>query len=187
MTTLKSHKLLARPCPAAAKQEDCVPLKPHKLLTRSCSGDPRCEHGGPGLKPHKLLSRSYSSSLRVEELYGLRAHKLLGKGPASAPRSPRAEPFSEPSSEGRRLSLTSGLMGILTPSCSPSQPAVRNRFHPRGFRAKLRCSGQVSRDRQGARWERKEARFCVFNLLVWVNITLPARRLPLVLECSFWF
>ncbi|XP_066233994.1 protein mono-ADP-ribosyltransferase PARP8 isoform X1 [Saccopteryx leptura] len=123
VTTLKSHKLLSRPCPAAAKPEDCLTLKPHKLLPRSCSGEPRCEHN-TGLKPHKLLSRSYSSNLRVEELYGLKTHKLLSKSYASAPRSSRAELFQEPSAEGRRLSLTSGLIGILTPSSSSSsQPA----------------------------------------------------------------
>ncbi|XP_053513176.1 protein mono-ADP-ribosyltransferase PARP8 isoform X1 [Artibeus jamaicensis] len=121
--TLKPHKLLARPCPVAAKQEDGLALKPHKLLTRSCSGDPRCEHGTT-LKPHKLLSRSYSSHLRMDELYGLKNHKLLGKPSASAPKSSKSELGPEPAAEGRRLSLTSGLIGILTPSSSSSsQPA----------------------------------------------------------------
>ncbi|XP_019785613.1 protein mono-ADP-ribosyltransferase PARP8 isoform X2 [Tursiops truncatus] len=123
VTTIKSHKLLNRPCPAAVKQEDCLALKSHKLLTRSCSGDPRCEHNA-SLKPHKLLSRSYSSNLRMEELYGLKNHKLLSKSYSSAPKSSKTELFKEPSAEGRRLSLTSGLIGILTPSSSSSsQPA----------------------------------------------------------------
>nr|XP_030737832.1 protein mono-ADP-ribosyltransferase PARP8 isoform X2 [Globicephala melas] len=123
VTTIKSHKLLNRPCPAAVKQEDCLALKSHKLLTRSCSGDPRCEHNA-SLKPHKLLSRSYSSNLRMEELYGLKSHKLLSKSYSSAPKSSKTELFEEPSAEGRRLSLTSGLIGILTPSSSSSsQPA----------------------------------------------------------------
>uniref|UniRef100_A0A8C6FHE0 Poly [ADP-ribose] polymerase n=1 Tax=Moschus moschiferus TaxID=68415 RepID=A0A8C6FHE0_MOSMO len=123
VTTIKSHKLLNRPCPAAVKQEDCLALKSHKLLTRSCSGDPRCEHNA-GLKPHKLLSRSYSSNLRMEELYGLKNHKLLSKSYSSAPKSSKTELFKEPTAEGRRLSLTSGLIGILTPSSSSSsQPA----------------------------------------------------------------
>uniref|UniRef100_G3SU39 Poly [ADP-ribose] polymerase n=1 Tax=Loxodonta africana TaxID=9785 RepID=G3SU39_LOXAF len=123
VTTIKSHKLLNRPCPAAVKQEDCLTLKSHKLLTRSCSGDPRCEHN-TNLKPHKLLSRSYSSNLRMEELYGLKNHKLLSKSYSSAPKSSKTELFKEPNSEGRRLSLTSGLIGILTPSSSSSsQPA----------------------------------------------------------------
>ncbi|KAB0369727.1 hypothetical protein FD755_018720, partial [Muntiacus reevesi] len=123
VTTIKSHKLLTRPCPAAAKQEDCLALKSHKLLTRSCSGDPRCEHSA-SLKPHKLLSRSYSSNLRMEELYGLKNHKLLSKSYTSAPKSSKTELFKEPNAEGRRLSLTSGLIGILTPSSSSSsQPA----------------------------------------------------------------
>ncbi|XP_006902210.1 PREDICTED: poly [ADP-ribose] polymerase 8-like isoform X3 [Elephantulus edwardii] len=123
MTTIKSHKLLNRPCPPAVKQEDCLTLKSHKLLTRSCSGDPRCEHN-TNLKPHKLLSRSYSSNLRMEELYGLKNHKLLSKSYCSAPKSSKTELFKEPNAEGRRLSLTSGLIGILTPSSSSSsQPA----------------------------------------------------------------
>lgn len=129
MTTIKSHKLLNRPCTAAVKQEDCLTLKSHKLLTRSCSGDPRCEHN-TNLKPHKLLSRSYSSNLRMEELYGLKNHKLLSKSYTSAPKSSKTELFKEPNAEGRRLSLTSGLIGILTPSSSSSsQPAVRKYFH----------------------------------------------------------
>uniref|UniRef100_A0A8C9HGS1 Poly [ADP-ribose] polymerase n=2 Tax=Piliocolobus tephrosceles TaxID=591936 RepID=A0A8C9HGS1_9PRIM len=123
MTTMKSHKLLNRPCPAAVKSEECLTLKSHKLLTRSCSGDPRCEHN-TNLKPHKLLSRSYSSNLRMEELYGLKNHKLLSKSYSSAPKSSKTELFKEPNAEGRRLSLTSGLIGILTPSSSSSsQPA----------------------------------------------------------------
>lgn len=133
VATIKSHKLLARPCPAAIKQEDCGTLKPHKLLTRSCSGDPRCEHSA-GLKPHKLLNRSYSSSLRVEEFYGLKSHKLLGKAAPGAPKS-RPELFQEPGAEGRRLSLTSGLIGILTPSSASAQPAVRSPFSSRVLRA----------------------------------------------------
>uniref|UniRef100_A0A8C4M6S2 Poly [ADP-ribose] polymerase n=1 Tax=Equus asinus asinus TaxID=83772 RepID=A0A8C4M6S2_EQUAS len=124
VTTIKSHKLLTRPCSATVKQEDCLSLKSHKLLTRSCSGDPRCEHNA-NLKPHKLLSRSYSSNLRMEELYGLKNHKLLSKSYSSAPKSSKTEPFKEPNAEGRRLSLTSGLIGILTPSSSSSsQPAL---------------------------------------------------------------
>uniref|UniRef100_A0A8C3VQA5 Poly [ADP-ribose] polymerase n=1 Tax=Catagonus wagneri TaxID=51154 RepID=A0A8C3VQA5_9CETA len=123
VTTTKPHKLLNRPCPAGVKQEDCLTLKSHKLLTRSCSGDPRCEHNA-SLKPHKLLSRSYSSNLRMEELYGLKNHKLLSKSYSSTPKASKTELFKEPNAEGRRLSLTSGLIGILTPSSSSSsQPA----------------------------------------------------------------
>uniref|UniRef100_A0A674JEY2 Poly(ADP-ribose) polymerase family member 8 n=1 Tax=Terrapene triunguis TaxID=2587831 RepID=A0A674JEY2_9SAUR len=121
---IKSHKLLNRSCSAAVKQEECITLKPQKLLSRSCSGDPRCEHNST-LKPHKLLSRSYSSNLRMEELDGLKNHKLLSKSYSSAPKSSKMEFFKEPTiAEGRRLSLTSGLIGILTPSSSsPSQAA----------------------------------------------------------------
>ncbi|KAJ7424331.1 hypothetical protein BTVI_06934 [Pitangus sulphuratus] len=122
---IKSHKLLNRSCSAAVKQEECITLKPHKLLSRSCSGDPRCEHNS-ALKPHKLLSRSYSSNLRMEELDGLKNHKLLTKTYSNAPKSSKMEPFKESTmAESRRLSLTSGLIGILTPSSSsPSQAAT---------------------------------------------------------------
>ncbi|XP_018419957.1 PREDICTED: poly [ADP-ribose] polymerase 8 isoform X2 [Nanorana parkeri] len=121
---LKPHKLLNRQCSTAIKQEECIPLKQHKLLTRSCSGDPRCEHNST-LKPHKLLSRSYSSNLRMEELDGLKNHKLLSKTCSSAPKSSKMDLLKEPIAEGRRLSLTSGLIGILTPAAS-SQPAPTN-------------------------------------------------------------
>ncbi|XP_072272783.1 protein mono-ADP-ribosyltransferase PARP8 [Pyxicephalus adspersus] len=121
---LKPHKLLNRQCSTAIKQEECISLKQHKLLTRSCSGDPRCEHNST-LKPHKLLSRSYSSNLRMEELDGLKNHKLLSKSCSSAPKSSKMDLLKEPIAEGRRLSLTSGLIGILTPAAS-SQPAPTN-------------------------------------------------------------
>uniref|UniRef100_A0A8C6JYR3 Uncharacterized protein n=1 Tax=Melopsittacus undulatus TaxID=13146 RepID=A0A8C6JYR3_MELUD len=123
---VKSHKLLNRSYSAAAKQEECIALKPHKLLSRSCSGDPRCEHNST-LKPHKLLSRSYSSNLRMEELDGLKNHKLLSKAYSNAPKSSKMESFKEsPIAEGRRLSLTSGLIGILTPSSSSPSQAAQN-------------------------------------------------------------
>uniref|UniRef100_A0A8C8BAY0 PARP catalytic domain-containing protein n=1 Tax=Otus sunia TaxID=257818 RepID=A0A8C8BAY0_9STRI len=123
---IKSHKLLNRSCSAAVKQEECITLKPHKLLSRSCSGDPRCEHNST-LKPHKLLSRSYSSNLRMEELDGLKNHKLLSKTYSNAPKSSRMDPFKESTiAESRRLSLTSGLIGILTPSSSSPSQAAQN-------------------------------------------------------------
>ncbi|KAM9328924.1 protein mono-ADP-ribosyltransferase PARP8 isoform 2-T2 [Gastrophryne carolinensis] len=122
--SLKPHKLLNRQCPTAIKQEECISLKQHKILTRSCSGDPRCEHNST-LKPHKLLSRSYSSNLRMEELDGLKNHRLLSKSYSGAPKSSKMDLLREPIAEGRRLSLTSGLIGILTPAAS-SPPAVRN-------------------------------------------------------------
>ncbi|XP_038026654.1 protein mono-ADP-ribosyltransferase PARP8 isoform X3 [Anas platyrhynchos] len=123
---IKSHKLLNRSCSAAVKQEECITLKSHKLLSRSCSGDPRCEHNST-LKPHKLLSRSYSSNLRMEELDGLKNQKLLSKTYSNAPKSSKMEPFKESNiAEGRRLSLTSGLIGILTPSSSSPSQAAQN-------------------------------------------------------------
>ncbi|MBN3319731.1 PARP8 polymerase, partial [Atractosteus spatula] len=117
---LKPHKILNRPCSASLKQDDCASLKPHKLLPRSCSGDPRCEHNS-NLKPHKLLSRSCSSTIRTEELDGLKHHKLLSRSYSSNTKMGKTELFKEPVSEGRRLSLTSGLIGMLAPSLS-SQP-----------------------------------------------------------------
>ncbi|XP_027524356.1 poly [ADP-ribose] polymerase 8-like isoform X1 [Corapipo altera] len=119
---IKSHKLLNCSCSSVVKQEECITLKPHKLLSRSCSGDPRCEHNST-LKSHKFLSRSYSSNLRMEELDGLKNHKLLSKTYSNAPKSSRMKPLKEFTTvEGRSVSLTSGLIGILTSSSSsPSQ------------------------------------------------------------------
>lgn len=132
--TIKSHKLLNHSCSATIKQDEGITLKSHKLLNRPCSGDMRCEHNST-LKPHKLLSRSYSSNLRMDELDGLKNHKLLSKSYSSAPKSSKMELFKEPTiTEGRRLSLTSGLIGILTPSTSsPSPSAVRKRFSSVSF------------------------------------------------------
>ncbi|KAG8131123.1 putative Poly [ADP-ribose] polymerase protein, partial [Naja naja] len=124
--TIKSHKLLNHSCSATIKQDEGLTLKSHKLLNRPCSGDMRCEHNST-LKPHKLLSRSYSSNLRMDELDGLKNHKLLSKSYSSAPKSSKMELFKEPTiTEGRRLSLTSGLIGILTPSTSSPSPSAPN-------------------------------------------------------------
>uniref|UniRef100_A0A8C5S1Z3 Poly [ADP-ribose] polymerase n=1 Tax=Laticauda laticaudata TaxID=8630 RepID=A0A8C5S1Z3_LATLA len=124
--TIKSHKLLNHSCSATIKQDESITLKSHKLLNRPCSGDMRCEHNST-LKPHKLLSRSYSSNLRMDELDGLKNHKLLSKSYSSAPKSSKMELFKEPTiTEGRRLSLTSGLIGILTPSTSSPSPSTPN-------------------------------------------------------------
>ncbi|XP_027564591.1 poly [ADP-ribose] polymerase 8-like isoform X2 [Neopelma chrysocephalum] len=119
---IKSHKLLNHSCSSVVKQEECITLKPHKLLSRSCSGDPQCEHNST-LKPHEFLSRSYSSNLRMEELDGLKNHKLVSKTYSNAPKSSKMKPLKEfTTAEGRSLSLTSGLIGILTSSSSsPSQ------------------------------------------------------------------
>ncbi|XP_026522268.1 poly [ADP-ribose] polymerase 8 isoform X1 [Notechis scutatus] len=133
--TIKSHKLLNHSCSATIKQDESITLKSHKLLNRPCSGDMRCEHNST-LKPHKLLSRSYSSNLRMDELDGLKNHKLLSKSYSSAPKSSKMELFKEPTiTEGRRLSLTSGLIGILTPSTS-SPSAVRKQFSSPNYGAK---------------------------------------------------
>ncbi|XP_052335695.1 protein mono-ADP-ribosyltransferase PARP8-like [Oncorhynchus keta] len=125
----KPHRL-GRPCMAVVKPEDLRPA-PHKLLPRSCSGDPRCEHAGGGggvgsLKHHRLLSRSCSGSIRTEELDGLKHHHLLSRSYSSSTKMGKAADIFKDSvspSEGRRLSLTSGLIGILAPSlATPTQP-----------------------------------------------------------------
>ncbi|XP_036383721.1 protein mono-ADP-ribosyltransferase PARP8 [Megalops cyprinoides] len=143
----KPHRLLPRPCPSAVKPDDCASLKPHRLLPRSCSGEPRCEHGvgggsggggaGSALKPHRLLSRSCSGTIRTEELDGLKHHKLLSRSYSSSTKLGKADLFKEPVSEGRRLSLTSGLIGILAPSLAtpptPNSGAKSIPVRDRGF------------------------------------------------------
>uniref|UniRef100_A0A673VY15 Poly [ADP-ribose] polymerase n=1 Tax=Salmo trutta TaxID=8032 RepID=A0A673VY15_SALTR len=124
----KPHRM-GRPCMAVVKPEDLRPT-PHKLLPRSCSGDPRCEHagsgGGAGLKHHRLLSRSCSGSIRTEELDGLKHHHhLLSRSYSSSTKMGKAADIFKDSvapSEGRRLSLTSGLIGILAPSLATPPP-----------------------------------------------------------------
>uniref|UniRef100_A0A8C8C8G1 Poly [ADP-ribose] polymerase n=1 Tax=Oncorhynchus tshawytscha TaxID=74940 RepID=A0A8C8C8G1_ONCTS len=121
----KPHRL-GRPCMAVVKPEDLRPA-PHKLLPRSCSGDPRCEHAGVegGLKHHRLLSRSCSGSIRTEELDGLKHHHLLSRSYSSSTKMGKAADIFKDSvslSEGRRLSLTSGLIGILAPSLATPTP-----------------------------------------------------------------
>ncbi|KAG9355106.1 hypothetical protein JZ751_001819, partial [Albula glossodonta] len=125
---LKPHKLLTRPCPASVKPvEDCASLKPHKLLPRACDHGSMgmgvgvgvsMGSGGGALKTHRLLSRSCSGTIRTEELDGLKHHKLLSRSYSSSTKLGKADIFKEPVSEGRRLSLTSGLIGILAPSLS---------------------------------------------------------------------
>uniref|UniRef100_A0AAZ3SBJ2 Poly [ADP-ribose] polymerase n=1 Tax=Oncorhynchus tshawytscha TaxID=74940 RepID=A0AAZ3SBJ2_ONCTS len=131
----KPHRL-GRPCMAVVKPEDLRPA-PHKLLPRSCSGDPRCEHAGVegGLKHHRLLSRSCSGSIRTEELDGLKHHHLLSRSYSSSTKMGKAADIFKDSvslSEGRRLSLTSGLIGILAPSL-PNNGAKSIPIKDRGF------------------------------------------------------
>lgn len=124
----KPHKLLTRPCSVAMKPDDCASLKSQKMLPRSCLGEQRCEHNGGVLKPHRLLSRSCSSTIRTEELDGLKQHKLLSRSYSSNTKMGKSDLFKEPVPEGRRLSLTSGLIGILAPSLS-TPPTVRSDLH----------------------------------------------------------
>ncbi|KAL0979914.1 hypothetical protein UPYG_G00191520 [Umbra pygmaea] len=137
---LKPQRLLSRPCSTLLKPDDLRPTA-HKLLPRSCSGDPRCEHAvgggglgalsvggslGGGLKPHRLLSRSCSGSIRAEELDGLKHHhRLLSRSYSSNTKLGKAADIFKDSgapAEGRRLSLTSGLIGILAPSLATPPP-----------------------------------------------------------------
>ncbi len=130
------HRLLPRPCSTAVKPEDCTPLRPHKLSPRSSAAEPRCEHAagssdGGALKPHRLLGHSCSGNVRTEELDGLKHHhRLLSRSYSSSTKMGKSDIFKEPVTESRRLSLTSGLIGILAPSLS-STPQVR--LFLRGF------------------------------------------------------
>uniref|UniRef100_A0AAZ3RMI5 Uncharacterized protein n=1 Tax=Oncorhynchus tshawytscha TaxID=74940 RepID=A0AAZ3RMI5_ONCTS len=134
---LKPRRILGRPCSALVKPEDLRPT-PHKLLPRLCSGDPRCEHH------HRLLSRSCSGSIRTEELDGLKHHHhLLSRSYSSSTKMGKAADIFKDSvspSEGRRLSLTSGLIGILAPRSSsksnlidPNNGAKSIPIRDRGF------------------------------------------------------
>ncbi|KAL0193061.1 hypothetical protein M9458_011357, partial [Cirrhinus mrigala] len=86
------HRLLPRPCSTAVKPEDCPPLRPHKLASLRT----RCWHPTGSWAVPARAARSYSSSTK------------MGKN----------DIFKEPVTESRRLSLTSGLIGILAPSLS---------------------------------------------------------------------
>ncbi|XP_016416584.1 poly [ADP-ribose] polymerase 8-like [Sinocyclocheilus rhinocerous] len=137
------HRLLSRPCSTAVKPEDCPPLRPHKLSPRSSAAEPRCEHAagssdGGALKPHRLLGRSCSGSVRTEELDGLKHHhRLLSRSYSSSTKMGKSDIFKEHVTESRRLSLTSGLIGILAPSLSSTpQPNIGAKSIPvrdRGF------------------------------------------------------
>uniref|UniRef100_A0A667XV98 Poly [ADP-ribose] polymerase n=1 Tax=Myripristis murdjan TaxID=586833 RepID=A0A667XV98_9TELE len=129
-TPLKTHRLLGHSCSTMVKPEGSpAGLRvPHKLLPRSCSNDPHCDHTGGdiggGLKTHRLLSRSCSGSIRTEEMDGLKHHhRLLSRSYSSSTKIGKGDIFKDPTPEVRRLSLTSGLIGILAPSlATPPTP-----------------------------------------------------------------
>ncbi|XP_018592330.1 protein mono-ADP-ribosyltransferase PARP8 [Scleropages formosus] len=143
----KPHKLLTRPCPTVVvpstvtKPDDCASLKLPKVPPRPCSAELRCEPNGGGssggLKPHRLLTRSCSGALRAEELDGLRQPKLLSRSYSGSTKMGKSDLFKEPVPESRRLSLTSGLIGILAPSLStpptPNYDAKSIPVRDRGF------------------------------------------------------
>ncbi|XP_031426541.1 protein mono-ADP-ribosyltransferase PARP8 isoform X2 [Clupea harengus] len=124
----RPHKPLPRSCSGDPHAE-------HSLGDSPGGGGGGGGAGGGGggmssaLKPHRLLSRSCSGSVRVaEELDGLRHHhRLLSRSCSSNTRVGRGDPFGKDTAAagdggggggvgGRRLSLTSGLIGILAPS-----------------------------------------------------------------------
>ncbi|KAF4074331.1 hypothetical protein AMELA_G00238270 [Ameiurus melas] len=106
------QRLLPRP-------EENMITRSHRLLPRS--GEPRCERStgsdsNSALKPHRLLHRT-------DELDGLKQqHRLLGRSCSSSAKMTKGEPLKELSGDSRRLSLTSGLIGILAPALSPAPP-----------------------------------------------------------------
>uniref|UniRef100_A0A4W4HJ56 Poly [ADP-ribose] polymerase n=1 Tax=Electrophorus electricus TaxID=8005 RepID=A0A4W4HJ56_ELEEL len=125
-------RLLPRPCPVPPRPDECGGPRPHRLLPRTGPGEHRCEHGpaagggpdsGGGPKAHRLLSHSCSGSTRTEELDGLKHHhRLLSRSYSSSSKAGKGEGPKEPSGESRRLSLTSGLIGILAPALSSTPP-----------------------------------------------------------------
>ncbi|KAJ3603954.1 hypothetical protein NHX12_028695 [Muraenolepis orangiensis] len=142
---LKSHRLPGRPCPAAVKPEDCpsgLRPGPGKLFPRSCSGpDPHCDPPGGGgvsvgggLKAQRPLSRSCSGAIKTEELDGLKhRHRVLSRSYSSSTKMGKADMFKDAVPEVRRLSLTSGLIGILAPSLAmPPTPNNGAKLVPMG-------------------------------------------------------
>uniref|UniRef100_A0A8C7T3Q9 Poly [ADP-ribose] polymerase n=1 Tax=Oncorhynchus mykiss TaxID=8022 RepID=A0A8C7T3Q9_ONCMY len=113
--TKTTHRLLGLSL-SSGDPQDLRPA-PHKLLPRSCSGDPRCEHAGV-LLPHQCLhvtSGPTASSMPPCYLRSYSSSTKMGKA---------ADIFKDSVSlsEGRRLSLTSGLIGILAPSLATPTP-----------------------------------------------------------------
>lgn len=106
------QNLLPRP-------EESVMSRSHRLLPRS--GEPRCERSTGSdsnsvPKHHRLLHRT-------DELDGLKhQHRLLSRSCSSSAKMTKSEPLKEPSGDSRRLSLSSGLIGILAPALSPAPP-----------------------------------------------------------------
>ncbi|XP_062873698.1 protein mono-ADP-ribosyltransferase PARP8 [Trichomycterus rosablanca] len=112
---------LKPPQPLVSRPDERQVSRPHRLLPRSGSGEPRCDRsagvdGTCVLKPHRLLNRT-------DELDGLKHHqRLLGRSSSSSAKMTKGETLKEPPGESRRLSLTSGLIGILAPALSQTPP-----------------------------------------------------------------
>uniref|UniRef100_A0A667Y4W6 Poly [ADP-ribose] polymerase n=1 Tax=Myripristis murdjan TaxID=586833 RepID=A0A667Y4W6_9TELE len=126
-----AHKLFGHSVSGDSRMESAAPtpLKTHRLLgLGGISGgiSTSLGVGGGGLKTHRLLSRSCSGSIRTEEMDGLKHHhRLLSRSYSSSTKIGKGDIFKDPTPEVRRLSLTSGLIGILAPSLA-TPPTVCN-------------------------------------------------------------
>uniref|UniRef100_A0A8C7MR19 Poly [ADP-ribose] polymerase n=1 Tax=Oncorhynchus kisutch TaxID=8019 RepID=A0A8C7MR19_ONCKI len=128
--TKTTHRLLGLSL-SSGDPQDLRPA-PHKLLPRSCSGDPRCESTASSMSyclinasmlpqvllPHQCLhvtAGPTASSMPPCYLRSYSSSTKMGKA---------ADIFKDSVSlsEGRRLSLTSGLIGILAPSLATPTP-----------------------------------------------------------------
>uniref|UniRef100_A0A8C7CAT2 Poly [ADP-ribose] polymerase n=2 Tax=Oncorhynchus kisutch TaxID=8019 RepID=A0A8C7CAT2_ONCKI len=127
--TKTTHRLLGQSLSSTVKQqvEAEVPgtKTTHRLLGQSLSSTVKqqVEAEVPGTKTtHRLLGQSLSSTVKQQveaEVPGTKTtHRLLGQSLSTA------DIFKDSvsPSEGRRLSLTSGLIGILAPSLATPPP-----------------------------------------------------------------
>uniref|UniRef100_A0A8C7CMU0 Poly [ADP-ribose] polymerase n=1 Tax=Oncorhynchus kisutch TaxID=8019 RepID=A0A8C7CMU0_ONCKI len=141
--TKTTHRLLGQSLSSTVKQqvEAEVPgtKTTHRLLGQSLSSTVKqqVEAEVPGTKTtHRLLGQSLSSTVKQQveaEVPGTKTtHRLLGQSLSST--DPPADIFKDSvsPSEGRRLSLTSGLIGILAPSL-PNNGAKSIPIRDRGF------------------------------------------------------
>uniref|UniRef100_A0A8C7CMP5 Poly [ADP-ribose] polymerase n=1 Tax=Oncorhynchus kisutch TaxID=8019 RepID=A0A8C7CMP5_ONCKI len=134
--TKTTHRLLGQSLSSTVKQqvEAEVPgtKTTHRLLGQSLSSTVKqqVEAEVPGTKTtHRLLGQSLSSTVKQQveaEVPGTKTtHRLLGQSYSSSTKMGKAADIFKDSvspSEGRRLSLTSGLIGILAPSLATPPP-----------------------------------------------------------------
>ncbi|TRY90023.1 hypothetical protein DNTS_018251, partial [Danionella cerebrum] len=112
------------PCSSTIKMEDCTPLRPQRLSQNPNIPETPCEHASSSGGSHQVLGCSCSGSGRSEEPDGLKNHhRLLSRSCSSSTKMSKSDIFKEPLNECSRLSLTSGLIGILAPApSSTSRP-----------------------------------------------------------------